>query len=135
MKTARRVNQQHIHASGLCGVDRIEYNTGGIRAFASSHHGNIGPSGPFCQLIACGGTKGIRSGNQHTLSLILQLARKLPYGSSLSHTVDADHQDHGLLLFKFVSRIVHPHLLPDPFDQQLFAFRRLLNMSLLDLPF
>ena len=128
MKTSCCITQKNICISRLCCCNCIINYRSRICTGLSANDLHSCTVCPLCQLLTCCCTEGIRSCQDHLLALILQLARKLAYRSSLSHTVDTDHKDHGLTVLKLIFCAVHTHLLLYFIDQKLFAFHWLLNV-------
>ena len=97
MQAAGGVADDHIHAPGLCGGERVKDHGAGVRALGMSDDVRPGPLSPDGKLVRGGGAEGVGGGEQHLFPLSGKLGADLSDGGGLSHAVDAHHQnDRGL---------------------------------------
>src|SRR5690606_27669688 len=92
------VGDQHVDATRLGGLHRIEDHRGGIGAGVLGDHRDVVALAPYLQLLHGGGPESVAGGEHDLLAFELQLLGQLADGGGLTNAIDANHQDHEGLL-------------------------------------
>ena len=131
METAGGIADQNIGIPGFCGGNGIIDHGCRVRSLLLGDQIHAGPVSPLGELFDGSGPEGIGSRQDHPLSVGLQLVGQFSDGGGLSYTIDADHQDHGFPVFKFIRVFAQVHFFPDAVDEHLAALGRILDVLLL----
>ena len=135
MQSARRIAEKHINFSCLCRMHRIKDHTCRICVFSPCDNIYASSVCPFFKLLYCCCTERICCCQHNLSALLLKLACHFTDTCSLADAVYTDHQHNRLLMFKFICRLTHLHLLLDAVDQKLLTLRRFFDALLFYLVF
>ena len=130
METSRRVDQQNISLAGFRRGNRVVYDGIGIRAFLSGDDIHLRAVRPGLQLWNRCRAEGIRGCDDNLFALMMELGGELADGRRLADPVNADDEDDGLSVLKFVGVFFHLHLLAEAVNHVFLAVRRLFEIEI-----
>ena len=124
MQPSGGVDDDHVTALCLGGLDAVIDHGGRVRAFILPDNARAGALRPDLQLVCCRRTEGITCHQGDLLALVNQLLGNLADGGGFAHAVDTDHQDHRGLGGKIQLRAAHiQHFVQNQLQIELYMIR------------
>ena len=94
MEPSGGVDDDHVHVSGLGGLNAVKDHGGRVRSLVLADQVRPAALGPDLQLVRGGSPEGVSRHQQDLLPRVYLLLGDLADGGGLAHAVDSDDQDH-----------------------------------------